>query len=217
MNFFKKAASRLSGPSHNTMFAELLGGLADVAIECAAHMRATKGQDSKGIIDYERKGDAIVDRIHELLDDAFIFRFDISDSMRLTDDLDNVIDGMRKVAIHLDVYKLHLQELRPEARELMQIGDRMAKQLHALVVMMGELRLILSKVRDLATSVDEGEAEADRLASKVERMLVGEYSQPSANPIAFIGWHQFFHLLEEMTDDANHCARHILSLARREA
>ncbi|MFN0217878.1 MAG: DUF47 domain-containing protein [Hyphomicrobium sp.] len=211
------ALANLFGPSNNEKLAALLLQLSDLVVQCSAHLLKTDGRDLTGIIDFEHRADAVVDDIHELLDNSFIMRFDIPDSMKLTNELDNVIDGMRKVAIHLDVYKLHLQELRPEARELMQIGDRMAKQLHALVVMMGELRLILSKVRDLATSVDEGEAEADRLASKVERMLVGEYSQPSANPIAFIGWHQFFHLLEEMTDDANHCARHILSLARREA
>ena len=144
-------------------------------------------------------------------------RFDISDSMKLADDLDDVIDGMRKVAIHLDVYKLHLGELRPEAIELMKIGDRMALQLHALVIMLSEPRLKVPDVRAIARTVDEAEAEADRLVSKIERRLVEEYSQSGANAIDFIAWHQLFHLLEEMTDDANHVARHILSLARKEA
>jgi uncharacterized protein Yka (UPF0111/DUF47 family) len=137
--------------------------------------------------------------------------------MKLTDDLDNVIDGMRKVAIHLDVYKLHLGTLRSEAVELMKIGDRMAAQLHALVIMLSEPRLKVADVRAIARSVDEAEAEADRLVASVERHLVEEYSQPGANAIGFIAWHQLFHLLEEMTDDANHVARHILSLARKEA
>ena len=35
--------------------------------------------------------------------------------------------------------------------------------------------------------------------------------------LGFIAWHQLFHLLEQMTDDANHCAGQILSLARKEA
>ena len=137
--------------------------------------------------------------------------------MKLTEDLDNVIDGMRKVAIHMDVYKLHLQELRPEAVELMRIGDRMVQSLQQLIGMLGGPKLVLSEVREIARSVDEAEAEADRLVSNMERRLVEEYSQPTANTIGFIAWHQLFHLLEEMTDDANHCARHILSLARKEA
>ena len=59
---------------------------------CAAHFRETGGLDHLGIIDFEHRGDAVVREIHELLDNAFILRFDIADCMRLTDDLDNVID-----------------------------------------------------------------------------------------------------------------------------
>jgi uncharacterized protein Yka (UPF0111/DUF47 family) len=207
----------LFGPSNNDRFAALLRQLSETVVQCSVHFIETQGRDLNGILDFEHKADAFVDEIHELLDNSFIMRFDIPDSMKLTDDLDNVIDGMRKVAIHLDVYKLHLGELRPEALELMKIGDRMASQLHALVIMLGEPRLKVTRVRVIARSVDEAEAEADRLVSKVERHLVEEYSQPGANAIGFIAWHQLFHLLEEMTDDANHVARHILSLARKEA
>jgi len=207
----------LFGPSNNDRLAALLRQLSETVVHCSQHFLETQGRDLKGILDFEHKADALVDDIHELLDNSFIMRFDIPDSMKLTDDLDNVIDGMRKVAIHLDVYRLHLKELRPEALELMGIGDRMAKQLHALVAMLGEPRLKVAKVRELSRSVDEAEATADRLVSRVERRLVEEYSQANANAIGFIAWHQLFHLLEEMTDDANHVARHILSLARKEA
>jgi len=93
----------------------------------------------------------------------------------------------------------------------------MVNKIHALVAMFREPRFTLSKVRELARSVDEDESEADTLVANVERALVEEYSQPSANTIGFIAWHQLFALLEQMTDDANHCARNILSLARKEA
>ena len=211
------ALSSLLGPSNNQLFAELLGKLSDTVVACSRHFIATQARDLDGILDYEHKADALVDDIHELLDNSFIMRFDVTDSMKLTDDVDNVIDGMRKVAIHLDVYRLHLGELRPEAVELMGIGDRMVTQLDALIRMLGEPRLKLANVRSLARLVDEAETEADRLVSKVERSLVEEFSRPGANAIGFIAWHQLYHLLEEMTDDANHVARHILSLARKEA
>lgn len=211
------ALANLFGSSNNDQFAGLLRQLSETVVQCSRHFVETQGRDLKGIVDFEHKADALVDAIHELLDNSFIMRFDIPDSMKLTDDLDNVIDGMRKVAIHLDVYRLHLGELRPEALQLMRIGDGMASMLHALVRMLGEPKLKLAKVRELATAVDDAEAEADRLVSNVERMLVEEYSRPGANAIGFIAWHQLFHLLEEMTDDANHVARHILSLARKEA
>ncbi len=217
MNTKPSGLTALFGPSNNDRFSALLRQLSETVVQCSLHFIETEGRDLNGILDFEHKADAFVDEIHELLDNSFIMRFDISDSMKLTDDLDNVIDGMRKVAIHLDVYKLHLGTLRSEAVELMKIGDRMAAQLHALVIMLSEPRLKVADVRAIARSVDEAEAEADRLVASVERHLVEEYSQPGANAIGFIAWHQLFHLLEEMTDDANHVARHILSLARKEA
>jgi uncharacterized protein len=211
------ALANLFGPSNDARFAELIKQLSEVVGECSNHFIASGGRDLTGIIEFEHRADAIVDAIHELLDNSFILRFDVLDSMKLTEDLDNVIDGMRKVAIHLDVYRLHLEELRPEALELMQIGERMVRSLQQLVGMLGGPKLVLAEVRDISRTIDEAESEADRLVSNMERRLVEEYSQPMASTIGFIAWHQLFHLLEEMTDDANHCARHILSLARKEA
>ena len=211
------ALANLFGPSNNERFAALLQDLSDTVVKCSQHFLETQARDLPGIVDFEHKADALVEEIHELLDNSFILRFDIPDSMRLTDDLDNVIDGMRKVTIHLDIYRMHVLELRPEAIELMQLSDHMVSRLHALVAMLGEPRLKLAKVREIARTIDEAEAQADRLVSRVEHMLVAEYSQPGANAIGFIAWHQLFHLLEEMTDDANHVARQILSLARKEA
>ena len=105
--------ARLFGPSHNEEFVGLLIRLADVGVECAAHFRATDGQDLPGIIAFERRADKLVDQIHELLDNSFIMRFDIPDAMRLTDEIDDVIDGMRGAAAHIDIYKHFLSDLRP--------------------------------------------------------------------------------------------------------
>ena len=131
------ALANLFGPSNDARFAELIQQLSEVVGECSHHFIESGGRDLAGVIEFEHRADAIVDAIHELLDNSFILRFDVLDSMKLTEDLDNVIDGMRKVAIHMDVYKLHLQELRPEALELMQIGERMVRSLQQLVGMLG--------------------------------------------------------------------------------
>jgi uncharacterized protein Yka (UPF0111/DUF47 family) len=211
------AFGRFFGPSQNDRFAELLLRLAEEAVACAAHFRTTGGQDLAGIIDYEHRGDAIVDEIHELLDNAFILRFDISDCMQLTDDLDNVIDGMRKVAIHIDIYKPVLGTLPPDALELFGIGERMMDGVRALVAMLSEPRLSLARVREMARTIDEAEAEADRLVASAERRLVAEYRPQNANRLEFIAWDKLYQLLEQMTDEANHCGKLILSLARKEA
>ena len=208
---------RFFGPSHNDRYAALMKELAETAVRGIAHFRATNGQDLAGIIDFEHKGDAIVDEIHELLDDSFILRFDIPDSMRLTDDLDNIIDSMRKVAIHIDIYKGQLSRLRPEAVELIALGERMVKGVNELIAMLSERRFSLARVREVATRIDEGEAEADKLVAAAERKLVTEYSPPGANRLEFIAWSKLLELLEQMTDEANHCGKLVLSLARKEA
>ena len=217
MSSIWEAVGRFFGPSQNDRFAALLLQLAETAVACAAHFRQTGGEDVSGIIDFEHRGDAIVDAIHELLDNAFILRFDVADCMRLTDDLDNVIDGMRKVSIHIDIYKSVVVPLRPDALELFAIGERMMLGVRDLVAMLSEPKLSLVQVRDRARPIDDAEAEADRLVAAAERKLVAEYSPPGANRLEFLGWDKLYQLLEQMTDEANHCAKLILSLARKEA
>ena len=211
------AWANLFGPSRNDQYAALLKQISMIALACAEHFRKTKGQDLAGIIDFEHKADRVVDEIHEMLDKSFIMRFDIPDAMRLADELDDVVDGMRKVALHIDAYHTYLSQMRPEALELMAIGGDMLVLLDTLVSMLSEPRLTLARVREVANKIDEMESQADKIVAVHERKLVEEFSVPGANGLGFIAWHQLFHLLEQMTDDANHCASLILSLARKEA
>lgn len=211
------AMANLFGPSRNDLLAKKLKQVSILALECAEHFRSTSAQDVDGIIAFEHKADRIVGDIHELLDNSFIMRFDIPDAMRLTDDLDDVIDGMRKVALHVAAYRPYLDTMRPEAHELMKLAGEMLVQVDRLVDMLGEPKLTLARVRVIADNIDEMEAAADKLTANYERKLVEEFSAPGANVLGFIAWHQLFHFLEQMTDDANHCARQILSLARKEA
>jgi uncharacterized protein Yka (UPF0111/DUF47 family) len=211
------ALAALFGPSRNDQYAALLKRLADIGQDCAIHFRETNGQDAKGIIAFEQKADMVVAEIHELLDNSFIMRFDIPDAMRLTDVLDDVIDGMRKVVLHIEAYNIYLSRLRPEAHELMDLAAEMLVHVDKLVMMLAEPRLFLSRVRAEADIIDEFEGKADRLVSGYERDLVNEFAGPGKDVLGFIAWHQLYHLLEQITDDANHCARQIVSLARKEA
>lgn len=211
------AMAAFFGPSRNDQFAALLKQVSEVGLACAKHFGETQGQDVAGIIEFEHRADRIVDQIHELLDNAFIMRFDIPDAMRLTDELDDVIDGMRKVVLHIDAYKLYLANMRPEAVALMRLGQEMLVEVDKLIAMLSEPRLVLARVREVANRIDEMESQADRMVAAHERKLVEEFSSPTTKTLGFIAWHQLFHLLEQMTDDANHCASLIVSLARKEA
>lgn len=211
------AVARLFGPSQNDEFADLLLSLANVGVECAAHFRSTDGQDLQGVVAFERRADKLVDQIHELLDNAFIMRFDLPDAMRLTDEIDDVIDGMRGATAHIDIYKQYLSNLRPEARELIVTGERSIQALRNLIEMLGDRKLSLSKARDLARVINEAESDADQIIARAERGLVAEFSAPGANMLEFIALERLYAMLEEMTDDAKRCGKLIISLARKEA
>ena len=136
MNTIWATVSSYLIPSQNDRFAQLLMRLAEIAVECAAHFRKTEGRDLAAIIEYEHRADRVVDEIHELLDNSFILRLDVQDAMELTDELDNIIDGMRKVAIHLDIYQAQIKDLRPDAREVLTLGEEMVQQVRSLVAML---------------------------------------------------------------------------------
>ncbi|MEQ1714611.1 MAG: DUF47 family protein [Hyphomicrobium sp.] len=211
------AFGRFFGSSHNERYAALLNQLAETGVACAAHFKATHGQDLPGIVIFERKADKLVDEIHELLDNSFIMRFDIPDAMRLTDEVDDVIDGMRHAASHIDTYKSILGTLRPEAKELIAAGESTMQALRNLIALIGEPKMPLSRVRELQKGINESEAAADLIINRAERSLVTEFSPASANHLEFIAWNKLYQLLEEMTDDAKRCGKLILSLARKEA
>ncbi len=211
------AVGSLFGRSRSDRLVELLKALSQTALEGAAFFEKTGGGDAPGIIAIEHKADKIVEQIHELLDNSFIMRFDIPDSMKLTDNLDDVIDGMRKVALHMEAYAPFISELSPEAKEVFALGAAMLKDIDILIDMLAGPRLSLPRVREVTNRIDAAESKADQLVAVHERRLVAEYSAPGANAIGFIATHQLLHLLEQMTDDANHCANMVLSLARKEA
>jgi uncharacterized protein Yka (UPF0111/DUF47 family) len=211
------AVARLFGPSQNDEFADLMVQLANVGVECAAHFRATDGQDLPGIVAFERRADKLVDAIHEHLDNAYIKRFDVPDAMRLTDEIDDVIDGMRGAAAHIDIYKQFLGTLRPEARELIVTGERSIQAMRNLIETLKDRKLSLAHVRELARAINDAESEADRIIARAERGLVVEFSPPGSNTLEFIALEKLYAMLEEMTDDAKRCGKLIVSLARKEA
>ena len=217
MKAISNVFGQLFGPSHNDQFAKLLTQLAETGVECAAHFRKTEGQDLPGIVTFERKADKIVDEIHELLDNSFIMRFDIADAMRLTDEVDDVIDGMRHAASHIDVYKPQLGKLRPEGIKLVEAGEAAIKGLRDLVALLSEPRLTLTKVREVTRVINDAESTADSIVISAERDLVKEFSPSTANHLEFIALDKLYQLLEEMTDDAKRCGKLVLSLARKEA
>ena len=122
-------------------------------------------------------------------------RFDIPDAMRLTDEIDDVIDGMRGAAAHIDIYKHFLSDLRPEARELIVTGERSIQALRNLIVMLKDPKLSLPLARDLARAINDAESEADNIIARAERGLVSEFS-------GLVGRHTRIHRTRKALCDA---------------
>lgn len=211
------AVTRLFGGRHNAQFEDLLVRLAEVGVECAAYFRQSEGQDLPGVVAFEKRADAIVDSIHEFLDNTFIMRFDAADAMRLTDAIDDVVDGMRRAAAHIDIYKTYLAQLRPEARELIAAGERAIIALRDLVQTLQNGRLSPGRSRELAAAINEAESDADQIIARAERSLVAEFSKADQNTLQFIALERLYAMLEQMTDDAKKCGKLVISLARKES
>ena len=137
--------------------------------------------------------------------------------MELTDELDNMIDGMRKVAIHLDIYGAQLKDLSGDPARLIEQGESAILLVRELAGMLKEPRLNLTRVRELADKISTVESDADKLVAAAERRLVQQYSPAGANRLEFLAWSKLYELLEVVTDDAKHVGKLILSLARKES
>jgi uncharacterized protein Yka (UPF0111/DUF47 family) len=191
--------------------------LAEVGVECASYFRQSDGQDLPGVVAFEKRADVIVDSIHELLDNTFIMRFEAADAMRLTDAVDDVVDGMRRAAAHVDIYKTYLAQLRPEARDLIAAGERAIIALRDLIRTLQSGKLSPARSRELAQAINEAEADADQIIARAERGLVAEFSKAGHNMLQFIALERLYAMLEQMTDDAKKCGKLVISLARKES
>ncbi len=206
---------RFFGRSQNGTITDLLAQQADIAIRCAKALRESNGKALKDIIALEHEGDDVEQKVHEIIDSAFILRFDKSDIGNLSSTLDNILDGMRQVGMHVDVYSPHITEIRPETEELAQIIEKMTHIVSSLVKLLCERRIPLQNVKDFTRQLTKLESEADSILHRAEAALVKQYG--SSNALTFMAYDKLFRMLEHITDVADHCGTLVLSIARKEA
>ena len=209
--------NRLVGESLDVQCQGLLMSLARRALDTARHLRETSCHDRDAIVEHEHLGDATERQIHEILDKAFIMRFDKADMTRLAWEIDETIDGMRKIATHVEVHKAHLQVLPESALELLACIEEMAGKVLELTVILTRSRVDLSLVKQCAAALESAETRADELHFVAESELAAHYNKADASPVEYQAWLRLYNLLEKVTDHANHCGSHVLSMARREA
>lgn len=217
MDVVTSQLERLFGQSHNGTIVTLLKAQGDLAVRCARIFRESRCSALKELVALEHEGDLAQERVHEIIDSAFILRFDKSDLGNLASRLDNILDGMRQVAMHMDTYRPYIQELRPEADDLLRIIEEMTMAVQKLIVLLNSRRLKLGEVKRLTRELKRLETEADTILHHTQVQLVKEYAQSKGDAIAFIAHDKAIRLLEHVTDVADHCGSLILSIARKEA
>ena len=207
---------RFFGESQNARITQLLTEQADIGVRCARVLESSGCRSLSEVVALEHEGDKTEEQIHEIIDSAFILRFDKSDLGNLASGLDNILDGMRQVAMHVDIYVGHIPRLSPEAVELLQIISRMTATVKKCVELLQEKRLPYRRFRELTRELSKSEAEADALLHKAEAALVGVYSNGNHDMLAFLAHDKLLRMLENITDVANYCGSMILSIARKE-
>ena len=204
------------GKSQNAPVVELLIKQAAIAASCAQALKESNCRAFEKVGTFEHEGDATEEHIHEILDSAFILRFDKSDITNLAQNLDNILDGMRHITTHVNTYAPYLQEFRPEAGELLDVIVDMTTTVAQLVPLLKDRRISAADIRAHVRTLAKSEARGDAIRHKAERELVQEQTGQS-NAIAFLAHDRLIQMLEHVTDVANHCGAIILSIARKEA
>jgi len=217
MDVITSQLERLFGQSHNGHIAELLLDQADISVRCAKLLRASRCEALKDIVALEHEGDLAQEKVHAIIDSAFILRFDKSDLSTLASRLDNLLDGMRQTSMHVDIYRPHIKALRQEADELMRIIEEMTIVVQKLVALLALRRLPLPHVKELTHELKRLEAKADDILHQTQATLIKEYERGKSDTLAFMAHDKALRMLEHVTDVADYCGTLVLSIARKEA
>ncbi len=206
---------RFFGASPNIRCGELLKQLASSAVECAEYVRKHNAANLAQVIEFEHQADATVRETHELLDTAFILRFEKADVTQLLGEMDDIVDGLRKVATHATTYHPRFAKLSPHACELLDTITVMVKGVAELVSVMIDKKTPIADIAAKVYAVSKHETRADEILARAERELVQAQGEKPLT-LDFTAQTGMLELLEDVTDHAHHCARLVLSMARKE-
>ena len=168
------------------------------------------------IIEDEHRGDQALKALSLAIEQAFITRSTLgkSDVTYLGHELDNVIDGMRDTAEHIDTFRRFLPSLPAPAGELIEIVYEDVQRLNQLVRELTNGRIDFPVMNELSARISEIERQADGVRLDAIRGLVDsdfdDYREFSAQK-------DLIDLLESITDHVKHCSVTVLSMARQEA
>ncbi len=208
---------RTFGPSPDKETAEHLTRMVFLARQAALVFKIRPLECWKEIVEIEHAADEILRQLHQKLDSAFILRFDKDDTAKLCDSIDDVIDEIKKAAMHCLHFRRYLTEMRPEVTTLSDIIIHMTDTLELLVRPVVSSRMSLEFARAYVGILNKDEEAADTLFIDVEQKLVDEFSEPGKEPMGYLAWYNLYRILERTTDYANKCGVTVLSMVRKES
>ena len=203
------------GNQENIEIAEQLRELMAAARECSTKLSREIELHESDMVGAEHRGDAALQRVEEALERAFNLRFGKADPTRLAHELDDVTDGMRGVARHVETYAKFLAPFPESSRELIEAVQQGVENLAHLVNEVLNGRIDRERVRTFADTIIDLESRADVIRARAEQALVADSAVTDFR--AFLAITGLNDLLERVTDHSKHCAVNLLSIARQEA
>ncbi len=211
-----RALTALIGNQDNKAVTHALLGILHAMSKCAEEFRNGKDMNLEKVIELERRGDAALAALEEVLEPAFVLRGTLqkADVTSLGHELDNVLDGMRAVSRHIVTYERFLPELPTSSRLLFVTVDECVNTLCDLVPELTHARIDFPRVNQYVNHIKDLERHADELRDKALYDLV---NGTTVDYFTFKAKSNLDNLLESITDHAKRCAVIVLSMARREA
>ena len=198
---------------------------AEIAAQLRELMSAARNSSNKlsreselresDMVGEEHRGDDALQRVEEALERGFNVRFGKADPTRLAHELDDVIDGIRGVARHIETYAKFLNPFPDASRDLIKAVQLGIDNLDHLVDEVLNGRINRDRVKQYADVIIDLESRADVIRARAEQALVADGSVTDFR--AFLAITGLNDLLERVTDHSKHCAVNLLSIARQEA
>lgn len=144
----------------------------------------------KSIVDAERAGDELTDRIRAALEKSIVTPFDREDIQALANHLDDVLDEMRAVADHLQLHGI--QRVVPGVVEQLDLLVSASERQAALVRLLPTLK----GVSVVANEIERIESEADA----TYRRVTAELFSGKHEPLEILRWKDIVEAIESATD-----------------
>jgi hypothetical protein len=139
------------------------------------------------IIECEQRGDEITDAITRRLNESFVTPFDREDILKLTEELDDVVDDIQAAS---DLLVLHdVDQPLPEMVEMAEILLRAAEANRDLIAKLPKMKGVAPELE----AIDRLETEADRVYRRaIARLFSGEY-----RAFDVLKWKDVFEAIED--------------------